>query len=152
MAIHESNDFEILDTGISGEGVPTCNLLNKASGKNIVVTGCVLEKQLDTSVGHLLFLTENNPYEEALHIHLLSKDLILLDSVEIAANYRSGLFRNFKITQPNGLQFSFLDDAETWQFELLDRPQFNFLRLKYPAKRSIGNFWDKGLIRIRVSG
>lgn len=150
MAIHESNDFEILDTGISSGGIPSCNLLSKTTGKTIVVTGCVLEKQLDTSLGHLLFLTENNPYEEALHIHLLSKDLTLLDSIEISANYRSGLFRNFKITKPNSLNFAFLDDVETWQLELLERAQFNFLRLKYPVKRSIGNFWNKGLIRLRV--
>ncbi len=120
--------------------------------KSISVAGCVLEKQLETPIGHLLFLTEGNPYEEALYIHLLSSDLTLIDSIEISANYRSGLFRNFKINQPNALQFSFLDDAETWQLELLKSPQFNLLRLQYPAKRLHGKFWSRGLIRLRVSG
>lgn len=151
MDILESTEFETLDTDNSDAGVPSCRLLNKTTGKSISVAGCILEKQLKAPIGHLLFLTEGNPYEEALYIHLLGSDLTLLDSIEISANYRGGLFRNFKINQPNALQFSFLDDSEPWHLELLKRPQFNLLRLQYPAKRLIGKFWGKGLIRLKVT-
>ncbi|HEX5486358.1 MAG TPA: hypothetical protein VFX23_10215, partial [Limnobacter sp.] len=100
MDILESTEFETLDTDNSDAGIPSCRLVHKITGKSISIAGCVLEKQLKTPIGHLLFLTEGNPYEEALYIHLLGSDLILLDSIEISANYRSGLFRNFKINQP----------------------------------------------------
>lgn len=67
----------------------------------------------------LLFLTDDVPFEDFLHIHLLDASLRLIDSASLGAMYSTGSFR--LVGEPAGhvLRFRFFDDDE-WSLELLD--------------------------------
>lgn len=57
----------------------------------VAVDGSVLEAQLETPAGDgLVFLTEDSPYDEALHVYLLSPEGAIEDALEASATFSAG--------------------------------------------------------------
>lgn len=92
-------------------------LRHSRTNKVIETVGAVLEAQFMDGDNHLLFISEGIPYEESLHILLISSDLIIKDFIELSAAYTPGMLRNIRIVQPNKIQFSFFNPEETWVLE-----------------------------------
>jgi len=72
----------------------------------------------------LIFLTDDVPYEDALNIHLLDKELNCLDSATIGSIYSTGTFKSLDITGPTQVSFRFIGDTD-WGIELLPEPVFS---------------------------
>ena len=89
-----------------------------------VVIGEILEAAvaLDDG-GHLVFLTENVPFEEGLRIHLLDRDGRLVDQAAVGQAYTPAFFGELEIEAPATLRFRFLGDGH-WRLRLLPRPRF----------------------------
>jgi hypothetical protein len=78
------------------------------SDKSVNVPGSVLEAQLELQNGWVLVLTtENSPYDEALHIALLDKNLDVLDQLELSEDMTSGIVTDIQILDGEHLQFMF---------------------------------------------
>lgn len=85
------------------------------------VAGSHLEGQFICQHGFLVLATEDTPYEESLHIHLLSRDFVLIDSVELSHGYTSGLYKLLQHTE-DSLEFSFFG-GDVWKLSVFDHPQ-----------------------------
>ena len=86
------------------------------------LAGLYLDAQYRCSLGFLLLSNEDTPYEESLHITLLSPDFDVLDTLEISYSYASGTVRNLKVAGENSLEFSFFG-GDKWRLTILESPQ-----------------------------
>src|SRR5438094_801976 len=71
------------------------------------IAGIDIDLQLKTRVGYVLFVTEDCPFEETLHIYYLDASLKLQDRTSVWRLYCPGIVRNVQWTE-NEITFSFL--------------------------------------------
>ena len=102
---------------------PMSHLLRQGRPTGVRLAGSVLEKQFRAPQGDLLFLTEDCPYEEGLHIYLLGGESAVLDAVELGAAYAPGILSILAAGPGERVCFSFFGGDE-WSLELLPRPEF----------------------------
>lgn len=84
-----------------------------------VVAGEVLEAAVQWKNHHLLFITDNTPFEENLRIYLLDAQWKIVDCATLGAIYSTGVFSDLELAPPNSLHFRFFGGI-TWTLELLD--------------------------------
>jgi hypothetical protein len=71
--------------------------------------GCVLERLYQLENRHyLVFLTDDSPYEECLHIVLLDENYHQLDQVDIFQAYTPGILSNLTVLGSYELEFEFM--------------------------------------------
>lgn len=63
--------------------VPQMRLIAEDQSTGVVIDGRVLEVQYRCELGFLLFTSDDNPYEEVLHIRLLNTDYRQVDAVDL---------------------------------------------------------------------
>lgn len=85
------------------------------------IHGVVLEAAVETEFGVLLFLTEDCPFEDGLHIYFLNHSMKPLDHVTVSWQYCTGYFDDLKFESSSSLMFSFMCEP-LWRLTLLDRP------------------------------
>ena len=102
--------------------VPQSELLWQGEPIGLKVDGIFIEKQYRTEVWYLLFLTENLPYEEGLHIYLLNSERRLLDALELGGPYASAILKDVKPERETALTFSFFG-GDQWRLEVRRVPQ-----------------------------
>ena len=94
------------------------------------LAGSCLDAQYQCTLGFLLMSNEDTPYEEGLHITLLSPSLDVLDTIEISHAYAPGSIRNLRIVGKNSLEFTFFG-GDNWRLTILTSPQrWSFNQLK----------------------
>ncbi|WP_426370325.1 hypothetical protein [Pseudocolwellia sp. HL-MZ7] len=94
----------------------SCIFLNNVqTDKNI--NGNYMELCIKTDHKYIVFMTDDIPHENMLHIHLLDQGLNVIDSATIGGPYSTGSFRNYNIQESNMLTFYFIDETE-WKLEL----------------------------------
>lgn len=81
-------------------------LLFKADVVQPRITGLVIDLQMETTKGYVLFLTEDCPYEETLHVYYLDHGFRIRDKKELWLLYRPGVVRDVRWTD-NQITFSF---------------------------------------------
>jgi hypothetical protein len=130
---------------VEGE-FPSSQLLWEGEPTAIRVDGVTLEHQVQLPAGYLLFLTEDRPYEERLHIYLLDRDRQVIDGLELAAPYAAGILSHVTSEGDDAVSFSFFGD-DRWRVEVNDTP-LGFLarRVSAPVKRKSGG---KRLMTVR---
>jgi hypothetical protein len=101
--------------------------------------GTVLEACIQHDNRYLLFLTDDTPFEDSLHIHLLDEDLNRIDTVTLGAPYTTGHFRNLKCEDSSGITFEFFGDC-VWEIVVLPKKR---LRLPFVSGQK-GVSWQKG--------
>jgi hypothetical protein len=107
----------------SGEdAAPRSNLLHDGTPTSLLLNGVVLEAALRWRDCYVLFVTDDVPFEDALHIYLLDANFHLLDSATLASIYSTGSFAAMQLLPPNRVSFHFFGDAN-WEVELLPEPQ-----------------------------
>ncbi|MDR3352402.1 MAG: UbiA family prenyltransferase [Zoogloeaceae bacterium] len=99
------------------------------TGKKIF--GVVLEAAVAWHGYYLLFVTEDCPFEEGLHIYFFNSDLVLLDSAALGWIYTPAIFEALRLIEPNRVQFRFVGGTD-WQIELFSRPFFSLPALADP--------------------
>ena len=133
MSIRETTEIQIkLLKEVSENADPRCEIVAKGVATGSVVPGAYLEAAVQWGECHLLFLTNDCPFEETLNIYLFDKQWRLLDSAEMFYIYSTGSFSDLKLTAPNRAQFRFFGDTD-WELEIFDAPQFRFPWLGEPV-------------------
>lgn len=126
-------------------GQPVMAVIESAdSGQTVQVAGKLIECQYRYGDRHLLLLTEDNPYEEALHVHYLDRELRLLDSLELSAPYAAGVLDHVAVAAANALTFSFFDRHDRWRLEIADAPRRRLWGNAFPVRRRrpmLGKTW-----------
>jgi len=135
MSIIETTFFKQLTAETFENASPRITIEHSQSNKKIVTTGAVLEEQFIYKDKYILFITEDIPFEEALHILLLNSDLTILDAIELSAPYASGILNNISIQAPNKIQFTFFDNQIYWILKLLEKPKIQLWGNKHLFKR-----------------
>ncbi|WBU40380.1 MULTISPECIES: hypothetical protein [Marinobacter] len=105
--------------------------------------GTVLEACIQHGNRYLLFLTDDIPFEDSLHIHLLDEDLDRIDTVTLGAPYTTGHFRNLKCEDSSGITFEFFGDC-VWKIVVLPKKR---LRLPFFSGQK-GVSWQKGWFHV----
>ncbi len=145
VKIEKIDEFETTKVERSVETTPKITLRNSKLEKSVAVVGGVLEAQYAADNYYLLFVTEGNPFEEALYIYFLDRNLIIKDSLELSIDYVSGIFRDFSIVKSNSIRFSFFDKKDNWILTVFDNPRMSFFGKKYPVKRKFSFFFKNWL-------
>lgn len=90
--------------------------------QSVEVEGKTLEAQFVNSAGELLLvLTDDCPFEETLRLVLLSPDLDVVDSLELASPYDSFVVQQVSAMPDNQIQIQ-VNNQQCFDAELLDRP------------------------------
>jgi hypothetical protein len=94
------------------------------------VDGIVLDAQFELDDGSkLIWLTDDSPYDEGLHIYLLGRDDIPEDSVEAGAVFAGGILK-FREIGSRWVDFAFFLNSKVYRLEVQERPRF---RLRLPT-------------------
>lgn len=112
---------------------PRCELMLPGLGAATPpLAGAVLEAAFRTAAGGwLLFLTDDVPHEEALHIHLLEAGGALLDSATLSWPYATGSFELLALEAPHSVRFRFFGDTD-WTVQVLPAPALRLPLISEP--------------------
>lgn len=102
---------------------PRSELLVDGQPSGRVLPGAVLEAAVQWHDQHLLFITDDVPYEEALRIVLIDASLRTVDAAELGAAYSTGSFTDLALLPPDTVSFRFIGGT-TWTVQLLGKDQF----------------------------
>jgi hypothetical protein len=78
-----------------------------------IVDGLVLDAQYQFWLGFILFTTDDVPYEEMLHITLISEQFRVIDRIDLGCAYHSAILSNILIRNQASIEFSFFG-LERW--------------------------------------
>lgn len=101
--------------------------LGKDNKVKVVVDGLRLEAQLEMANERtLLWLTEDCPFEEALHIYLLDKGGAILDAIEAGSAYSPGILKLGAMGE-NWVSFKFYLNEKQYKLEISTHPRLRWL-------------------------
>jgi hypothetical protein len=84
----------------------------------LLVSGVLLVEQFDLGDGSsLLWLTEDSPFEEGLHVYLLGREGELEDALEAGATFAPGILK-LKATGEEWVEFEFFRDEVIYRLEV----------------------------------
>ena len=85
------------------------------------VEGAILDAQLELDDGRArVWLTDDSPYDEGLHVYLLDREGAVLDAVEAGHDFTPGLLK-IEILGTNWVDFSFFNNGERYRLGVSDR-------------------------------
>ena len=124
---------ELTTKAISLENeIPKSEVILNGQATRKFIVGVVLEAAIGWQDYYLLMLTDDILHEDMLSIHLLDKNLNILDSVTLGAIYSTGSFSSLELNEPDRVNFRFIDNAD-WEIELLEKPVFAMPLLFEPS-------------------
>lgn len=94
-------------TPATSEQIASSELLISDTPIGKLLEGAILETALLWRGHLLLFITDDVPFEEGLHIYLLDQQLNTLDSAYLVAPYSTGVFSDLALEQENKVCFHF---------------------------------------------
>ena len=126
MEILKDNKFRIASSSTYKSSV-------SIEGKQVnqEIEGVYFELCLKLKQQYLVFMTDDIPGEDMLHIHLLAEDLSIIDSATIGGMYSTGSFKNLSIQEPNQVKFNFIGGNE-WRVEVLEDKVFSLPFISSP--------------------
>jgi hypothetical protein len=132
------NDIEDFSVQRLESDRPQSDLLWREDSVGLRVDGVSLERQWRVAPGYLLFLTEDSPFEEGLHIYLLDDDKRVVDALELSGPYASAILKDAVAEGDATVSFSFFGD-DRWRLDVHATPQ-RALRVPMfsPVKRKPG--------------
>lgn len=90
----------------------------------VEVEGVILEAQFELSDGStLIWLTDNSPYDEGLHVYLLRQDETIEDAIEAGAIFGlgGGGILNIIKTNANWVEFTFFLNDSAYRLEVAEQ-------------------------------
>lgn len=146
-AIRSCADLRVQSRTERERAGPRITLAQAQGAASVELDGLVLEAQFACGERHLVFTTEDVPYEECLHIHLLDARLQVLDHLALSAWYSPGILQRLEIAGPRRLSFAFFGADERWCLTVSDaacwRPWFG----RHPVQRRAG-FWRRRWLQL----
>lgn len=106
-----------------------------------LVAGSCFEAAVEGKGFYLLFLTNGNPFEDFLNIHMLDQQGALVDSCALGAPYSTGTFSALKILGEALISFRFIGDT-VWQLEVFPR-----WRWRLPLVSEHFGVWRRHLLK-----
>ncbi len=94
---------------------------------SVEVDGVLIEAQFELSDGrHLVWLTEDCPYDEMLHVYLIRSDGIIEDSIEAGNKFGLGPSGILNISNfgENWVEFDFFSKDKICRLEIMSKPRF----------------------------
>lgn len=118
---------------------PRSEVLLAAKPTGTIVPGALLEATVEWEKHFVLFMTDDCPFEEMLHVHLLDPQLQLVDSLRLGSAYSTGTLSSIELLEPNRVRFRFIGDTD-WIIELLEKPKLKLPFVSDPpgVHRAIG--------------
>lgn len=110
----------LLETPWSERTLARSRIIAAGRDTGQVVAGEILEAAVQWANHHLLFITDDTPFEEYLRIYLLDAHWKIVDCAVLGAMYSTGLFSDLELAPPNFLHFKFFGGI-TWTLELLNQ-------------------------------
>lgn len=97
-------------------------LARDGKGIGVSLTGVLIQAQFELPEGaSLLWLTEDSPYDEGLHVYLIgNKNDELEDGIEAGATFSPGILE-IKATGERWADFEFFQNGFTYRLEVLPR-------------------------------
>lgn len=102
-----------------------------------VVAGSCFEAAVEAESFYVLFLTNGNPFEDFLHIHLVDKQGVVVDSCALGAPYSTGSFSDLVLLDQSLMSFRFIGET-VWQLEIHPR-----WRLRMPLVSEHFGVWRR---------
>lgn len=134
--------------GPGGEPPLRSRLKRDDRATDLVVEGVQLEGAFRLDDGRsLLLLSHDSPFEEILHVYLLSEELDVRDRAEIGGAYVPGLVRDLVPGPGPRLRFSF-GNEQHFELNVRESPRRWTLRSP-PGVRRPGPPWRKRYLEIR---
>ena len=96
-----------------------------------IVVGAVLEASVKINEFYLVFMTDDIPNEDMLHIYLFDQNMHSLDSVTIGSPYATGSFSSLELVEPNAVKFNFIGSTK-WTVRVFDKKQLHIPFLSDP--------------------
>lgn len=119
---------QALESKLYSDGVPT--------GR--VVPGVRLEAQFQCRPGYLLLTTEDNPYEEELHLILMDPMYEIVDALRLSVPYAPGLLTDLHVRSEGEIEFSFFG-KDRWLLAVAETPKRNLCGRRAPGVHSNGS-------------
>lgn len=110
---------------------PASEILFNGVPTNKLVPGVILEGAVQWNSFHLMFMTDDTPFEEILRVLFLDERWNVVDSACIGGPYSTGSFSSLDLSEMNTVRFRFIGDT-MWSVELLPRPSFRMPFLSEP--------------------
>lgn len=120
------------------QAAPVCEIVRQAQPTGVRVPGAVLEAAGQWQGFFLVLTTDDVPFEDALHLHLLDAQLRRLDCATLGAPYSTGSFAVLPSPQADVLRFRFIGDTD-WSVQILPAPGFRLPWLGEP--RGVQRAW-----------
>lgn len=110
---------------------PRAELLVDGKPTGRVLVGAVLEAAVQWHELHLLFITDDVPYEEALRIVLLDAQWQVVDAALLGSAYSTGSFSDLSLLPPDTVRFRFIGGTD-WTVRLLHKDKFRLPLVSEP--------------------
>jgi hypothetical protein len=103
------------------------------------VDGSVLDTQLELADGSaLLWLTDDSPYDEGLHLYLLGPEGLVDDALEADADFTAGVLE-LRSTGEDWVEFAFFRNSTVYRLDIASTPQRRFrLPTGWKYKKRLG--------------
>lgn len=135
MGIQAITAFQPSKVIAQPDETPMLLLAHQTLKRPLQLRGAVLESQYQVGQHYVLFITEGNPFEEALYIYYLDEALQVLDGVSLSAMYAAGIVENVTVIGADQIAFSFFDKNEQWLLDIFSKPRFALWLNRYPARK-----------------
>lgn len=112
----------------NAKGVKGRSILERYSkALDVEVEGSVLEKQYELEGGCvLIWLTDDSPYDEGLHVYLVDQSDSILDAVEAGADFTSGILKIVD-TGTDWVEFEFFSNDSVYRLQVTEEAGFRML-------------------------
>jgi len=126
-----ANELTIRSLSADGD-IPQCELLRDGVPVGQRLPGAVLEAAVQWQDHYLLFITDDVPHEDLLHIVLLDAQWRTVDCAMLGGPYSTGSFSSLRLQAPSTVRFRFIGDTD-WELELLSASAFRIPLLGDPV-------------------
>ena len=112
----ETLSTKVIDNG-DDYALPKSAIYLNNNASESIIEGAVLESCVRINDFYLLFITDDIPNEDTLHIYLLNNNAVVIDSVSIGSMYATGSFELLDTIEPNTVVFSFIGSTK-WKIHV----------------------------------
>ncbi|MGB3621492.1 MAG: hypothetical protein WBA20_09110 [Ketobacter sp.] len=128
---------------------PRVQLLLQGHTTGRKLKGRQLVDQYSTGERYILITSDDNPFDEVLHIYLLDLELNILDEMNLSQPYTPGVYEAFRHYGEH-LEFRFFSEG-IWCLKVRSRPKHAPLNLdQYPVSRPI-KLWGQQYLSLQKS-
>ncbi|WP_227817819.1 hypothetical protein [Nitrogeniibacter aestuarii] len=131
MELISDSHIALAPLQVTEEQPPVSRLVLGGALTDTRVAGKILEACVRAGDETLILTTDDVPFEETLHIHLLGANHELIESVTIGAAYHTGLFRSPSVDAADALSFDFMG-ALRWTVRVSPSPSWHVPYLSDP--------------------